>query len=427
MIKITRRQFASALAATAALPAVLGSGRALAADKRIRHFWWGNPERDRRTFEVIKLFMEKNPGTVVDGETISWSDYWPKMATQTAGSNMADVIQQDYRYLFEYARRGAIRPLNDFVGKDLDLSDFNQFSLDGGTVDGKLYGLNIGTNSQVIYVDLNVLKETGVSFDFFSWTWDDMKRVCLEIAKATPEGFYGCDDMGGDEASQDVFMRQRGKALYLDDGTIAYDQKDMEDWFGFWDDMRRTGACQAAELTAKGIGIKDSGVIARTSAMSRRWSNQVVAVQGLTDHEIVMSSYPQDKSGKPGQYYKPGQFISLTRDAQDVELAVKYINFFIRDKAATRVLGIERGVPASAAVRKDLMSVLTPTEAKSIQYLDDISQRVGPLPPPPPKGAGEIQKLLQRVHEQLVFEKMTVAEAAARFMNDAQKIRRKNG
>ncbi len=35
-----------------------------------------------------------------------WSDYWTKMATQVAGKNMADVIQMDYRYIAEYARRG---------------------------------------------------------------------------------------------------------------------------------------------------------------------------------------------------------------------------------------------------------------------------------------------------------------------------------
>ncbi len=426
MTKFTRRQFAQGLAAAAALPMLLGAHGAAAA-KRMRFFWWGNPERDRRTNEIIKLFMSRNSGVTIDGETLAFQDYWPKMATQAAGNNMADVIQQDFRYVFEYARRGALRPLDEYVGKGLDISDFDKFSIDGGTADGKLWGLNIGTNSQVIYVDMQVLKETGVSFDFYNWTWDDMKRVCQEIDKATPEGVYGIEDMGGDEASQDVFMRQRGKALFNGDGSLGYAQKDMEDWFGYWDGMRRSGACQPAQITAKGISIKDAGVVARTAAMSRRWSNQVVAIQDLTDHELGLAAYPQNKGDKPGQYYKPGQYISLTRDASDPKLAVDFINFFVRDLEANRILGIERGVPASAAVRQDLMKILTEPEKKSVEYLEKIAHRCGPLPVPPPKGAGEIQKLLQRVYEQLAFEKLTVAEAASRFMSEAEKIRRKAG
>ena len=62
----------------------------------------------------------------IDGEWLGWNDYWPRLATQSAGRNAADVIQMDYRYIFEYARRGALLPLDPFVGKSLNLSDFSQ-------------------------------------------------------------------------------------------------------------------------------------------------------------------------------------------------------------------------------------------------------------------------------------------------------------
>ena len=75
----------------------------------------------------MELFAPKNPGIAVEGESAGWTDYWPRLATQAAGRNAPDVIQMDYRYIFEYARRGALLPLDDCVGsRRLDLSDFSR-------------------------------------------------------------------------------------------------------------------------------------------------------------------------------------------------------------------------------------------------------------------------------------------------------------
>ena len=128
MTNLTRRKMLGVMAAGAggvAASSLMGTS-ALAQEMRIRHYWWGNPSRDERTFKVIELFQENHPGVEVSGETVGWSDYWTKLATQTAGGNMADLVQMDYRYLFEYARRGAIQPLDPYIGNTLDLSNFDQ-------------------------------------------------------------------------------------------------------------------------------------------------------------------------------------------------------------------------------------------------------------------------------------------------------------
>ena len=116
MSKFNRRQFLHRSAAGAgSLMAMtaLGGLPAFAQDRQIRHFWWGNPERDKRTFAVIELFNQKNPGIVVTGETLGFADYFTKLTTQIAGGNMPDVIQQGYGVLFEYINNGAVVPLDD--------------------------------------------------------------------------------------------------------------------------------------------------------------------------------------------------------------------------------------------------------------------------------------------------------------------------
>jgi hypothetical protein len=77
---------------------------------RLRCFWWGNPDRDRRTRAMLEAYS-KRTGTQIAAESLGWGDYWTKLGTQTAGGNAPDLIQMDYRYIFEYARRRALKPL----------------------------------------------------------------------------------------------------------------------------------------------------------------------------------------------------------------------------------------------------------------------------------------------------------------------------
>jgi pectin-derived oligosaccharide transport system substrate-binding protein len=55
-------------------------------------------------------------------------------------------------------------------------------------------------------------------------------------------------------------------------------------------------------------------------------------------------------------------------------------------------------------------------------YVSFITDKVGPLPPPPPAGAGEIYLLLRRINEQIGFGRMSTAEGAKQFMVEAKGI-----
>ena len=118
--RFTRRT-ALKLAAAAGFVAVLPRALFAQAGTQLRMFWWGAKDRAERTEKVNALFAQKNPGITVAGETLGWADYWPRLATQAAGRNAPDLIQMDYRYIFEYARRGALLPLDAHVGKGLNL------------------------------------------------------------------------------------------------------------------------------------------------------------------------------------------------------------------------------------------------------------------------------------------------------------------
>ena len=80
---LSRRSMISAGIGGAAL-ATLGDIAALAqSDVRLRMFWWGAKERAERTDKVNQLYQQSHPGVTISGESLGWTDYWPRLATQT--------------------------------------------------------------------------------------------------------------------------------------------------------------------------------------------------------------------------------------------------------------------------------------------------------------------------------------------------------
>ena len=121
-------------------------------------------------------------------------------------------------------------------------------------------------------------------------------------------------------------------------------------------------------------------------------SNQLVGFQAVNKSKLGMAPYPTGGQGaKPGQYLKPSMLWSISARAKHPEAAVKVVNFFVANPDAGVLLGVERGVPASAKVRTAVEATLDELGKEMAQYIAFISDKVGDLPAPPPQGAGEIQ------------------------------------
>lgn len=422
MMKMSRRGLLGTLGAGLAASTLAGVP-ALAQARSIRHYWWGNPERDKRTFAVIDTFQKAKTDIKVSGETIGWGDYWTKMATQTAGRNMADLVQMDYRFLFEYVRRGALKPLDEYVGKSLMIADFDKGPIDGGRVDGKLYALNIGSNSQVIVHNTRVFKEAGIDVDLINWTWDDFAKSCETITSKTGGKVKGSDDLSLMIEVFESWVRQNGREFYDKDGKVAATVEDVASYWQFWADLRKKDVVRSKDKTViLDIPIVESGVAVGDTAMSHYWSNQLVGIQAAAKDKIGAAMVPHKKDGKPGQFIKPSMFMSLSRDAKDIDAAIAYMNAWVTDPAITKILGLERGIPASAKVREQLEPGLNEVEKLSVAYFNAIANKVGPLPLPAPKGAGEVRDAFMRIGTDVVLNRASAKDAAATFVGDAQAI-----
>ncbi|MEO7220891.1 MAG: extracellular solute-binding protein [Devosia sp.] len=417
---IGRRQFlmgSSALVAAGAF-----AGPAFAQEKRMRLTWWGGQARADRTNAVSALFAKANPGIAFDTEFNAFNDYWPKLGTQVAGGNAPDVLQMDYRYLVEYANRGAIAALDEYVGKGLKLDDFDQDQQDGGKVDGKLYAISLGANSVSMMINTKAFGDAGVELPTRDWTYEDYKKNAEAMKAKT--GMAILADGSGSEPALENFLRQRGKALYAD-GKIGWEAADLVDWFKLWADLRAAGVCvgpedQALDATA---AIDTTMITLGKAATSFANSNQLIGFQAVNQSPLTMINFPRVAAGSGGGHYrKPSQFWSVNPKSQFLDEAIAYVSFFVNDIDAGFALGVERGIPCSAAVRTALAPTLSPPDQLSLNFVSNLGDLLGTLPPVPPAAAGEVSTQLTTKSQEVAFGQTTPEDAGAAFAQEAADI-----
>jgi multiple sugar transport system substrate-binding protein len=422
-LRVDRRKFL--MGSTALLAAgAAGMHPAFAQDKSLRLIFWGSQARADRTYGVTDLYA-KQANVAIEGEFLAWGDYWTKLATQTAGGNAPDIIQMDYRYIVEYATRDAIAPLDDYVGGVLDVAGFAPAQVEGGKVGGALYGVSLGANSSTMLLNKAAFEEAGVPLPDQSTTWDDFARLAAEIHKASPrENFYGSQDASGNEPTLENWLRQRGKALYTAEGQVAFDAEDMSDWFEMFAKMRESGAIVPADVQAAANGGLEVNVLnTGRAAIGFDHSNQLVAYQAINPEPLTISNKPRvGADGKGGHYRKPSMFFSVGASSADKEAAAAFINFFVNDLEAVKILGVERGIPEDQEARDALIPTLDELGQTAVSYVANLGDLAGPLPPPPPTAAGEIQSALQRKAEEVAFGAQSVADAGPAFVTEATEI-----
>lgn len=424
---MSRRGFMGAGLGLASTP-LWNATAGLAADSaQLRMVWWGSEDRARRTKEAVQLFEGSNEGVKVATEFMGWDDYWPRLATQVAGGNAPDFIQMDYRYMFEYARRGAILPLDQYLGSALKIADFGDVNLKSCSVDGKLYGANVGVNAFGVISDAAAWRDAGIEPPTYGTTWEQYAEKAEAYGKsAKGKKKHASADGSGNENLFEGWLIGRGKSLYNIEGGLGYEPADATEWFTYWAELRKAGGCVPADVQALFKNtIETSPLTLGYAATDFGYSNQFVGFQKLNKPALSVTSQPVLTNGKPNHYLKPSQMFSVFAKSKAPEVTAKLINFLVREPAGALILGVERGVPASPAIRDALIPQLDGPSSEVVKFISALSPYVGPLPPAPPQGAGEINTALVRISQEVAFEASTPEDGAASLLAEARRVLKK--
>ena len=129
---------------------------------------------------------------------------------------------------------------------------------------------------------------------------------------------------------------------------------------------------------------------------------------------------------QPGTFLKPSMFFSVARSSKNAEEAVKFINFFLSDLEANKILLAERGIPIIPKVRDALKEMVTPVDRQIFEFIDLAGAHSSPIDPADPPGAGEVLNLFRTIDQEVLYGALSPEEAAARFMKEANAVLARN-
>jgi multiple sugar transport system substrate-binding protein len=401
----------------------------------LRIAWWGSQNRHDRTSRAIQLYMQENPNVRIIFEYGGWGDYWTRMNTQAAGGSLPDEMQQDYMTLKEWVDNDLLYPLDEFVDSGiLDISSISDQALAGGYIDGKLYAISAGMNSNTIALDVDMFEQAGIPLPAQDWKFADFEQLCLDLYEA----LQGQGDFKWCMSSTSLMnMEQIVKALYLGYGQWFYsddgkslgwtEPQPLIDYLNMLLRLQEAGAMPTLEeMTARGGGgVENSLLVTSEAAMAYIWSNNIVALQAASGEErnIVLTHLPRPEGGESLNYPRPAMFFSVTGDAVNPEEATKFLNWLTNSVEANEILMAERGVPISSSVREGLKPSLTPAQIEMFDFLARVIDDSSPVPPPDPAKRRDVRDYFQsEISEQIFYGLITPEEGVLMFMEEANRI-----
>jgi multiple sugar transport system substrate-binding protein len=388
----------------------------------LRIAWWGGDLRNDITLQVIKRYESLHPHVKIEYETLTFSDYWKKIAPLAAGNVLPDIIQMDVSYLSQYSSLNLLEDLSPYIQNGtIDISSINEQYLSGGRINGKLYGFNLGINALYGFYDPEILRANGVAEPEENLSWDDLEKIGKTISNKelyvadyfTPEEFFS------------YYLRQQGYSLYHKDGSkLGYeDDRLFIDYFG-----RLQRLARAKWIHSPGFYISDTQYLkddrlisAAPSLFSWSYSNQFITVTPSGESPLKVIPPPGPNLNR-GLFIKPGMMFSIAKNSKKKQEAARFINYFVNDLEANLILKGERGVPVSSKVVAGMLPHVNPQMAQIFEYIAWVEKNSSPMDPPPPVGAEEVTKLLVDLYDQMLFDRLTPEAGAVQFRQRANEI-----
>lgn len=305
--------------------------------------------------------------------------------------------------------------LNELVeaGK-IDLSKVSDSALSSGMFDGKLYGINIGSNAFCFIQNEKLIKDAGMELLPQDATWEDFEKFCLEYTEKT--GKIAVCLPGFDMNVFRIRARSNGQDLYSDDQkSLGFDKQLLADHFAMMKRLHDAGATDNVSVMTTNISNEDRSFAKGEAAMIFDWTDTYTTYDNLLKGEfggLNLNILPGSASGK-GMYIKPSQLFSVPVTSENVDAAAAFINYWINDMDANVFLAGRRGVPINTEAANKVAENLDDTTQRVFNYISNVlpefsSKIFAPDPAANSEVADEFNKQIQLV----LFGQSTPEQAA---------------
>lgn len=390
-------------------------------DVTIRLSWWGGDSRVETTEKAVKAFEKEHPNIHVDMEYSDWTGYWDKLGVQSAGGNAPDVMQMDQLYLAFYGSMESLLDLGK-ASECLKTDDMDSELLDLGKVDGKLVAMPMTTAQYGVIVNSDVLDELDITLpDTSNWTWDEFEQVAQQVYKKSDGKYIGAI-APNNSYGLDLWARQHGESTFkgnnvtISPETLASFLRQAADW-------AKNGISGTAERWSENTTatLNDTDFGKGKQAFMLTQSTQITPyAQAAGTGNMTLVPLPQVKPETKTMYLKPGMYLAVSSQSQHPAEAAMLVDYLVNDAEAGQILGTERGIPANESIRKSLSETATGTDKLALDFVSVIRPTIGTSPDIVPNGASDLDTMIVRYQQNVVFGRQKPLDAANAMIDELQ-------
>jgi multiple sugar transport system substrate-binding protein len=384
--------------------------------------WWGEQPRHDSTKKVIELFEKKNPDIKIEYEYSNWDDYWKRLAPMAASNQLPDIIQMDLLYLKSYSNHNLLEDLTPYIKNNtIHTKSIDEQMIAGGEVGDKLYGFPFGINAPVVITDNHLISKAGAPIPKEDWTWADFENIASEVHQGSH--IYGTNGMKPPDVFFAYYLQSKGKSLYNADGnSLGYEDDQLfVDYFNMQLRLLDQGALPAVDVTEQINSIEDQPLVNQNAALSWGYSNQFYSFSDAAKRPLEILPPPG-----PGQQnaltVKPSLLFSISKSSKHKKEATRFINFFVNNIEANKIIKGERGVPVSSKVAAEVKKNLPEAQKKVFDYVMKVENNNNKNEEAYPLGSADVVNDLADISNQILFKKITPEEGAKIFREEANKI-----
>ena len=214
---------------------------------------------------IISGFNDSQDKYFVKGTGFSFWDYWDKINVAISSRTAPDLGLSTIDDVEARAKSGALYNISELMEADqgenkIDLTEFRQSQLDFATYQGDLYAMPFSATTRVLYYNLDMFAEKGLTEADVPTTWDELHTVAKLFDEEDSNGRLtrlGFDPTYGN-ATYHGWLWQKGLDFFDEDQMPTLNTPghvEVLEWImNFNNDIERS------ELTAFGEGNQTLGI-----------------------------------------------------------------------------------------------------------------------------------------------------------------------
>jgi ABC-type glycerol-3-phosphate transport system substrate-binding protein len=390
----------------------------------IRFSWWGNEARNNTTIEAIRFYEGKHPGVKIIPEYAAFDGYYNKLMAQIAAGNAPDIFTMNPEWLSAVAELNGVTDLTGLI----DISAHNPQVAAACSIGGKMYGVNVSLNANVILYNKSVADEMGIKMPTGAYTWDELIAILAQVYQRSGGKIHGMPDQRMKNGLETIFpawcMTELGREppFPWTDTEILISADDVAAFMDYFNRVPQGVLLPPDESALLGSGNDEHPVAFRKTFIGFEYSGTFAVFQSQTKDELSMIEYPNNRKGKGNAVSaRPGLVEGIFSKTKNKALAVDFLDWFANSPEAALILKNVRGVLPSSTQREALLAdpaILSLTDQKISAIVNQVYN--GSINPysPGPTGVATLfsEQYMRSVGQEVAFKRITPQQAGQRFL-----------